>query len=270
MSVTRQIIEFIGFTSIGVILAMIFDVFRAYRKMKKVDNKTLMVQDILYFLIATVIVLLGVVYILESSIRFYVFVAMALGIYGYAHLLSKHVVRMLMKSFHLIRRITSFLGITLVLFYQILQKIVEIMKKIVKKCCKNFFYVVSFKCKHSKFFSKEKKENAKEGKNMKSKNLQKKSVKKKKKSKNVNIVHIVSILFMIYFVYTFYDQQIKINNYNSQIEMYESDIEAKRNLAEYYNNQSQNIQTDEYIESVAREKLGYVKPYEKIFIDANR
>ena len=28
--------------------------------------------------------------------------------------------------------------------------------------------------------------------------------------------------------------------------------------------------TDEYIEKVARDTFGYVKPYEKVFIDANK
>lgn len=92
----------------------------------------------------------------------------------------------------------------------------------------------------------------------------------KKRKKNINIIHIAVFLFFVYFIYTMFDQQIKINNYNSQIEMYESDIKAKNDLVEYYSEQSQNIQSDEYIESVAREKLGYVKPYEKIFVDANR
>ena len=92
----------------------------------------------------------------------------------------------------------------------------------------------------------------------------------KKKKRNINIIHIISFLFCIYFVYTLYDQQIKINNYNSQIEMYEADIKVKNDLVKYYSEQSENIQSDEYIESVARENLGYVKPYEKIFVDANR
>ena len=91
-----------------------------------------------------------------------------------------------------------------------------------------------------------------------------------KKKRKINIMHVVVFLFGIYFVCTFLEQQTKINNYNSQIEMYEADIKIKNNLVEYYSRQNQNIQSDEYIESVAREKLGYVKPYEKIFVDANR
>ena len=93
---------------------------------------------------------------------------------------------------------------------------------------------------------------------------------KKRVKKKVKFIHIISIAFVVYFVYTLYDQQIQINKYNSQIDMYMADIEAKNKLVEYYSNQKDNIQTDEYIESVARETLGYVKPYEKVFIDTNK
>ena len=52
--------------------------------------------------------------------------------------------------------------------------------------------------------------------------------------------------------------------------MYESEIEAKESLVNYYSNEKDNIDSDEYIEQVARDVLGYVKPYEKVFIDANK
>ena len=92
----------------------------------------------------------------------------------------------------------------------------------------------------------------------------------KKKKKSFNIVHLASIAFVLYFDFTFCDQQIKINKYNSQIEMYKKQIEAKQDLVEYYNNKNENITSDEYIESVAREKLELVKPYDVVYIDSNK
>lgn len=93
---------------------------------------------------------------------------------------------------------------------------------------------------------------------------------KKHKKKKIKMIHIFMLVFSFYFVYTLVDQQIQINKYNSQIEMYRADIKSKTELTDYYNNQKGSIQTDEYIENVARESLGYVKPYEKIFVDANK
>ena len=90
------------------------------------------------------------------------------------------------------------------------------------------------------------------------------------KKKKIRPVMIVLFAFSIYFVYTFIEQQVQINKYDSEIEMYTAGIENKRELVNYYNNQKGNTKSDEYIENVARESLGYVKPYEKIFIDANK
>ena len=81
---------------------------------------------------------------------------------------------------------------------------------------------------------------------------------------------MIVFCYVVYFVYTFCDQQIQINNYNSKIETYKNDIESKNKLVSYYKDQKTNIETDEYIEDVARESLGYVKPYEKIFVDTNK
>lgn len=92
----------------------------------------------------------------------------------------------------------------------------------------------------------------------------------KSKSGKIKFIHIISLSFILYFAYTMFDQQLQINKYNSQIEMYQSDIESKNKLVEYYSSQKTNIASDEYIEKVARDSLGYVKPYEKIFIDANK
>lgn len=91
----------------------------------------------------------------------------------------------------------------------------------------------------------------------------------KNKKKN-NVFRMFFVVLSVYFIYTLFDQQIQINKYNSQIEMYEKDIENKNKLVDYYLAQKENVNSTEYIENVARDTLGYVKPYEKIFIDANK
>ena len=95
-------------------------------------------------------------------------------------------------------------------------------------------------------------------------------MKKIKMKRKIRFVHVVFLVFTLYFAYTVFNQQIQINKYDSQIQMYKSDIDNKNELIEYYSDQNLNVNSDEYIESVARDTLGYVKPYEKIFIDANR
>ncbi|MDD3303536.1 MAG: septum formation initiator family protein [Clostridia bacterium] len=93
---------------------------------------------------------------------------------------------------------------------------------------------------------------------------------RKKSKKKLKLIHVILFVFVVYFSYTLYDQQVQMNKYDSQIEMYNTDIKTKKELKEYYAGQKVSMSSDEYIEKIARESLGYVKPYEKVFIDANR
>ena len=65
LSITEQLIDFLQFVLIGVIISIIFDFFRSYRMNKKVSNISVMIQDILFFVIATIIIIMGIVYILD-------------------------------------------------------------------------------------------------------------------------------------------------------------------------------------------------------------
>ena len=91
-----------------------------------------------------------------------------------------------------------------------------------------------------------------------------------KKKGKIKLSLLIFVFFLGYCIYTLIEQQIQINKYNSQILMYENQIQSKNEMIEYYNNEKNNIDSDEYIESIARDTLGLVKPYEKIFIDASK
>lgn len=148
MSVVKQLLEFIEFTCIGILLAIIFDFFRAYRKFKIPTSKGTIIQDILYFVIATVIVSLGVINILDSSFRLYIIIAIIIGVLLHISKFSKYTIKFFIIFFKASESIFEFLNITLAFYKQILMIILKLLKKIVKKCCKSFFYVVNFnKCK---------------------------------------------------------------------------------------------------------------------------
>ena len=199
-----------------------------------------MIQDIIFFIIITIVSILYIITILDDNIRFYMFAAIIIGIALSRKIISKYLIKFYSIVFYGIKNFILFLCVPLELNYYI---ICNIMKKISKKCCKMFSFMITLKCKLLS--------------NLKSNNFKKRG-------------HIVAIVFLAYFGYTFFNQQIKLDKYNSQIDMYQKEIDAKKNLIEYYNNQNDNINSDEYIESVARDKLGLVKPYEKVYVDANK
>ncbi len=78
---------------------------------------------------------------------------------------------------------------------------------------------------------------------------------------------VILIIVGIYLVITFIKQQKKINSYDSNIDYLSTKIEeAQDNKAELTAIRS-NINSPEYIEEVAREKLNMYKPNEKVYID---
>lgn len=84
------------------------------------------------------------------------------------------------------------------------------------------------------------------------------------------VVNICISILIIYFAYTIINQQIQIGRYNKQINMYSYETEKNSIIIEELNKQKDAIKDDTYIESLARQQLGYVKPYEKVFVDKNR
>ena len=93
---------------------------------------------------------------------------------------------------------------------------------------------------------------------------------KNKKFRIFKISNIFVVLMLVYFVNTLIEQQTTLNKYNSQIEAYEMQISLKKETLELYTNDKENETTDDYIEKVARESLGLVKPYETIYIDVSK
>ena len=150
---------------------------------------------------------------------------------------------------------------------QIILKFCNFFKKYAKKCCKKFLYVISFIKKNLRLVTnKSNKTNKKRG----YFNMNKNHTKENNKKGKIKLSMLVFVVFLGYCVYTLIEQQVQINKYNSQISMYKAEIEEKTEMINYYNNEKNNIDSDEYIENVARDSLGLVKPYEKIFIDANK
>lgn len=92
----------------------------------------------------------------------------------------------------------------------------------------------------------------------------------KKKSKiNIDFVRLGFSIAVIYFVISFCYQQRELNYYKSQKDIYIKGIKEQQETLKKYDEQKNQENTDEIMENYARD-LGYVKPYEKIFIDINK
>lgn len=96
------------------------------------------------------------------------------------------------------------------------------------------------------------------------------NVKVSKKKYKVDWLRVGFICFMVYFAVTITNQQLQINEYNVKLESIQTQIEEAETKTAEIRDSKTKTDDAEYIETVAREDLGLVKPYEKIFIDVNK
>lgn len=150
MLITTQVSDFIGFVFIGILLAIIFDFFRTYRILKRISTFSVIVQDIIYFFISMFVIAKGIINILNSSMRFYIFIAVILGFVIYNFTLSKYVIKIYKMIFNASKEILEFLLLPFYIILRVIVKLCIIIKKFFKKCCKKFFDMVPFICKLSK------------------------------------------------------------------------------------------------------------------------
>ena len=81
---------------------------------------------------------------------------------------------------------------------------------------------------------------------------------------------ILIIAFIVYFAYTLIKQQQTLNSYASQKDKYNEDIEVAEEEQADLKEMKENINSDEYIEQIAREKLGMYYPNERVYIDIEK
>jgi cell division protein FtsB len=95
--------------------------------------------------------------------------------------------------------------------------------------------------------------------------------KKKIKSKIISAFgRIMIAVATVYVVYILIQQQMQLNTYKAQQDYYKAQIELEQKKLQELENNKLLYTTDSYIEKIAREKLGLVKPEEVIFVDINK
>ena len=86
-------------------------------------------------------------------------------------------------------------------------------------------------------------------------------------SKLLKTILITAVL--MYTGLTVFKQEVAFNKYDSEIEKYERLIEEEQLRNEQLVSTRMKISSKEYVEEIAREKLGLVMPNEIVFVDAN-
>lgn len=89
-----------------------------------------------------------------------------------------------------------------------------------------------------------------------------------KKKLKINRLIIIGVL--IYFVFVLVSQQQTMNAYQEEAKVYENQIIKAQEKTEELKEIKNNIDSTEYIENIAREKLGMYLPNERVYIDITK
>ena len=151
MTLSQETIVFLIFVVLGMLFSVIFDVFRAIRKVKKLKNKTIYFQDIIYFLIIGAILVGVIIKFMDTELRVYLILAIILGIIIYISTVGNMVMNIIIKLIKISGQIVEFLIIPLRLYECIFEKQIIIFKKYVIKCCKKIRDMVNLNHIKKKF-----------------------------------------------------------------------------------------------------------------------
>jgi cell division protein FtsB len=91
--------------------------------------------------------------------------------------------------------------------------------------------------------------------------------KRNKRKKSSTLKKILLSILAVYVVYVFIQQQMMLNSYKEQEKYYIAKINEEKAKAERLERLKTLYSTDLYIERIARDKLGFIKPGERVFID---
>lgn len=84
------------------------------------------------------------------------------------------------------------------------------------------------------------------------------------------LLSIVLLLAIVYASIVFVRQQVKLNSYKKEIAYFNSQIEDLNSKQQELLATQENVNSNEYIEKVAREKLEMYLPNEIVYIDSNK
>lgn len=89
------------------------------------------------------------------------------------------------------------------------------------------------------------------------------------KMKNL-LKRVLILIFIIYFIYTIISQQKTLNTYAKEKEKINEQIDVAEEAQTELMKMKENINSDEYIEQIAREKLEMYYPNERVYIDIEK
>ena len=146
----QELIILFIFIISGFFIASIYDFFRAIRKVKKQSNLLVVIQDIIFCVLSSSIIILDIVCFLKEQIRLYLLLGILFGGFIYFSVFSKFVLKfyiLILKTFNLF---IEFIFLPFQLYNSLFNIMYAKLEKNVVKCCKKINDVIFLSYKNTK------------------------------------------------------------------------------------------------------------------------
>ena len=132
--ITNQAFLFLVFVVIGLIIGLLFDVFRILRISFKTKDVITYIEDILFWILTGILVLYSIFIFNNGEIRFFIFIGIVIGVILYIMLFSSFIIK---YSVYIISIIKNVVGVV----FKFISIPIKYLKKFLKKI---FFRPISF------------------------------------------------------------------------------------------------------------------------------
>lgn len=120
---TNQAYLFLIFIVNGIIIGLLFDFFRISRKVFITNDVVTYLEDILFWILAGIIVLYSIFVFNNGELRLYMFLGIILGAFAYMLFVSSYIIKINVKIINIFKEILSIFMIPFKFIYKTLHKI---------------------------------------------------------------------------------------------------------------------------------------------------
>ncbi len=139
-----ETINFMFFVCLGSIFVLVFDFFRALRKIHKPNKLIVTVQDVIYFLIIGIVLVIVIINLQYEVFRMHLIYGIVLGAVIYTLVIRNKVRDLFVILINASRSFVEFVFLPVKIQIEFWGMICKKIKKCVKLCCKKKSYMIEF------------------------------------------------------------------------------------------------------------------------------
>lgn len=144
ISITEQLTVFLYSLTVGAFICVLYDLFRILRMMFGAGKVLLFLEDLLFCLLATGVIIIFLFHANSGEIRWFAMAGAFIGFFIYYNTVSRFIIFLLMKLIRLVKRVLKFIfNITVMPIIRLFKLTLGFIKKVLLKIFGNIKFIIN-------------------------------------------------------------------------------------------------------------------------------